>query len=626
MATTPSQQAAIECDENLIIFAGPGSGKTSTSIAKASRILQDPARRLILCTFTVAAAGELSHRLAAAFKRRGEHFPANRVQISTLDALALRHVQANQRDRVNLLSPNAQGPMIRRIVFEQGLGTPQDMAPWLEKWQATLDRDALREQFKRDNPMALTLVDQYAERLRAGGFVDLAGIKRMCALRMRDGKLPLFTVGGETCTDFLIDESQDSDELQLLMAQTLATNEVITTLVGDDDQTIYEWRSATGYKGMREFADKANAQIVRLGENFRSRSEVVEAATRLIAYNNPNRIDKQQLSMRGPGGSVGALKFAKLPLECEWVAADIAARGPVKDCAVLARRNVALDVMEAALAVQGIPADRAGSSIWDHPDIVAFLGLARFIVDANAVDGLALLLDWLGVPSGEINAIIAMVRKDPDALTQEGLKGVEGLERHRKALNHLATCVKRWRRDHKDPMLQAFNEDVAAAMVKYAREVIFVDQKKADGGDAAPPPQVAKVAEMLGYAVNALNGRQREGEPPAAPLTMAKIRNLQQNRAKEPLPGAVRLLTMHGSKGLEFESVYLIDCAQREPDSTVTAGPAERRVLYVGMTRAKDYLRVTYSGQHPVFLKEAGLAILNSEAPGIEPAAEELEV
>jgi DNA helicase II / ATP-dependent DNA helicase PcrA len=610
MATTPSQQAAIECDENLIIFAGPGSGKTSTSIAKASRILQDPTRRLILCTFTVAAAGELSHRLAASFKRRGEYFPANRVQISTLDALALRHVQANQRERVNLLSPNAQGPMIRRIVFEQGLGTPQDMAPWLEKWQATLDRDALRDQFKRDNPMAITLVDQYTERLRAGGFVDLAGIKRMCALRMRDGKLPLFTVGGETCTDFLIDESQDSDELQLLMAQTLATNEVITTLVGDDDQTIYEWRSATGYKGMREFADKAGAQIVRLGENFRSRAEVVEAATRLIAYNNPHRIDKQQLSIRGPGGSVGALKFAKLVEECEWAAEDILERGPVKECAVLARRNVALDVMEAALTARGIPVDRAGSSIWDHPDIAAFLGLARFVVDQNAVDGLTLVLDWLGVPSGELNSIIAMVREDPQQFTPEGLKQIDGLERHRKALNHMAACMQRWRRDHLNPLLKAFNEDIAAAMVKYAREVVFLGKGKDDGTE---PPQVKKVEEMLGYAVSALNGMS------GPPLTMDKLRVLQKPREKEPPPGAVRLLTMHGSKGLEFEAVYLIDCAQRESDATVSAGPAERRVLYVGMTRAKDYLRVTYSGQHPVFLKEAGLSILNADPEESSP-------
>ena len=107
---------------------------------------------------------------------------------------------------------------------------------------------------------------------------------------------------------------------------------------------------------------------------------------------------------------------------------------------------------------------------------------------------------------------------------------------------------------------------------------------------------------FLGFATKAL------GEMKGS-LAM-RLRALEQQSKKQPAPGDVRLMTMHGSKGLEFDMVYLIDCAERDDDSSLTAAPDERRILYVGMTRAKRYLRVTFSGKHPAFLQEADLPVL----------------
>ena len=94
-----------------------------------------------------------------------------------------------------------------------------------------------------------------------------------------------------------------------------------------------------------------------------------------------------------------------------------------------------------------------------------------------------------------------------------------------------------------------------------------------------------------------------------------RISVLVNSKKEEPKAGVVRLLTMHASKGLEFDDVYLIDCAEREEELSVTEGPAERRVMYVAMTRARKRLRICYGGPFPIFLQQAGLTMPQKEKP-----------
>ena len=599
MSSTPSQQAAIECDEHLILFAGPGSGKTSTCIKKAVRILQDPDRYLILCTFTVEAANELRTRLARAFEGAGSALPAQRVQISTLDSLALRHLKLFKR--VNLLNPNAQTPMLHQMVREHGLPDLKDLSPWIEKYQSALDRDLVRSLLSKEAPEALQLIDLYTARLKATGTVDLAIVKRTCALGLHEGTIPPFQIGGRQITDFLIDEVQDSDELQLLMARKMADHGIVTTLVGDDDQTIYAWRSACGYKGMQEFAQHTQAKIVRLAENFRSNLEVVSASTRLIAFNNPQRVDKQQRSVRGPGGSVGCLSFQDVEKEAKWIADDILqhiqSQSEPLECAILARRNKVLDEVEARLGGHKIPYHRSGPSIWSRPEIAAYFALLRFTC-SGAMEGLAIVLGWCHFSGDSINAILGSLRGVPKPFADGHAPAIDGLTPiESKNLGRIAKSVGMWRKQLDQKWIQRVIDDSADALVDWTSP-----PGTPPSAGAEDPPNIKRLKMFLGVATKAL------GEMKGS-LAM-RLRALEQQSKKQPAPGDVRLMTMHGSKGLEFDMVYLIDCAERDDDSSLTAAPDERRILYVGMTRAKRYLRVTFSGKHPAFLQEADLPVL----------------
>lgn len=591
MALTPAQQTAVECDKNLIIFAGPGSGKTSTSIAKAARILRDRARRLILCTFTVEAAGELSSRLTASFAQSGEQYPFDRVRVGTFDSLALWHLKQQGLMKMRLLSPKAQMPRLRQIVKDKCLPPIDELMPWFEKYQSTLDRATLIADVRRQEPDAEVLITAYYEWLKAGAMMDLATVKRTCAEGMAAGRIALFP-----CTDMLVDESQDSDELQMLMARTMGSNGVTTTLVGDDDQTIYDFRNATGYAGMKAFADECHAEIVRLGENFRSHSEIVESAVRLIAFNNPNRVDKHQIAVKGPGGTVEALSFESPQHECEWVAEDIKDNeGALLDCAVIARRNRVLDIAQSALTAKGIPHHRAGTSLWDREDIASYLGFLGFLV-SGAAEGLSMALGFIGFGSSTINQLMISIRENKDLMKGGGLPIVESASPEEVALlksmsNH---CI-RWRKAMRDGELMLLIGESAEEYVKWAKKF---DPGKNPDEDSS---RIKRLREGLEYAVSALEclrGKLSE-----------RLRAMQDSKRKDPEPGVVRLMTMHSSKGLEFDRVYLVDCAERESEVMESTAPSERRIFYVGMTRAKKHLRLSYGGPLPQFLLEAGFTL-----------------
>lgn len=589
---TASQQAAVDCDTNLIIFAGPGSGKTSTSIKKSARILSDPERVLILTTFSVESARELEERLKREFERSGERFPTQRVRASTFDSLALNHLKTVGALRHKLLDPKKQQAMIRRLVWEGSISKDDAAESWVEKWQSTLDREPLRRQIETESPRALWLIEAYYEGLKSAGLVDLATIKRTCAEGIAKGILPPLR-----CTDLLIDESQDCDDLQLLIARTHAQLGVNTTLVGDDDQCIYEWRSATGYKGMTQFAKEAKAQIVRLGENFRSHAEIVQAAVRLISFNNPDRVDKQQVAVKGPGGTVGWVSLQNIEEQANWVAKDVPSLAPgTLDCAVIARRNAALDEVERALASHNIPYHRAGKSIWDRDDLSSYMAFMSFIA-GGGIDGLMVALGFMRVSSDAIHAISRQLREDPSPFFTQSMNLPSIIVDEPNALKvvtDMSAASSLWRTQLSKGQIGSVISDTASTFVKWLR---IADPPPPD--EAFEPKRIQALRNCLAMAETALLNLKGS--------LASRIRLLLDSRKESPTPGVVRLMTMHSSKGLEFDHVYLVDCDERPDDIAMTRVAAERRVMYVGMTRARKYLRVLYSGHLPLFLKEANL-------------------
>lgn len=592
MAATPSQQAAIDCNGNLVMFAGPGSGKTSTSVTKSVLILSDMNNSLVMTTFTKEAAKEMRTRLDKKLAELGLP-PASedRLRISTFDSLTYWHLrQCAPGGRVNLLNPTAQAPRIWQLCAELGIGKFDEHSQWFDAYQATIDREPLIETISRESPNSLVLIDAYYDWLKASKLLDLATVKRTVAIQMRDRNLPLLPFN-----HMVVDESQDCDELQILIAITMGQNDCCTTLVGDDDQTIYDWRAAAGYKGMIKFRDATSAQVVRLTENFRSHEEIVSSATNLIRFNNPNRVEKNQVAVKGQGGTVKAYSFGNIEEQAEWIANDISSnyKQPYS-VAILSRTNINLDAAESACRSYGLEFHRQGKSIFDRDDVSAYSAMMMFWLSGGG-DMLSQAMGLLGFGRHTVNAVLRQLTTTQLSFRRgKAISVDEATPEENNVLADMAACFGKWRQDTKDLAYELVIRETIEMFPIWYSSLGAVAKKNGN-----EHPKVTSMKSVLEHVERVL--LRIEG-----PLK-SRVRFIRRKKQEEVEEGVIRLMTMHGSKGLEFDTVYIIGADEKEDDNSITSGPSERRVFFVGMTRARAILHITYSGKFPLFLAEAGL-------------------
>lgn len=598
MALTSSQRAAVLYDRNLILFAGPGSGKTATSIAKGRRILAAEGTSLCMVTFTTAAAGELSQRMAANFRDDGAALPSDRLITGTFHSLALRHYQRHVHHHPRLLPPAARSAMLHGMLSRVSMDERGEFTLALEKYQGAMDPSLVDLK-----PEHRAFVEEYIQKLAAAHATDLASVMRDCTRRMGSGEIPLLPV-----THLIGDEMQDADQVQLQFIMNHSAQGVVTTLVADDDQTIYEWRCALGYQGLQHFAAVTGAKTITLGENFRSRAEIVRHAKLVIENNNPERVQKDQKPIRGEGGTLGVLRSSDTVTECRLVAEAIAQfRQEGEDVAILARSNRALDRMEQALSAEAIPYRRDGPTIWEAPEVGTFLSFLRALVSSRTADLLPvlMLLPVDGKLRKELERKLAancgplLDGRVPD-LAHATAQDAEMLAR-------FGGAAAVWRRQLRAGEVNLAIPDVAIFLLDLIREHGAV-------GDANSGAY-KRVRFLIETAEDVLTRLSGSLSKRLATLSM------MQSRERDSCP--VRLMTMHGSKGLEFDTVFLINASHPDDGTTLMEDHPERRLFYVALTRAKDRFFATFSGAPLKYLAEAELPSIQSFAEALEEPVSE---
>ena len=577
MALTQSQRAAVLYDSHLILFAGPGSGKTSTSVAKGERILASPDAHLGMVTFTTAGAEEMRSRLATSFLKRGATLPKHRLLSGTFHSIALRHFQRHAGSTKKLLAPPARSGMINGMLGHLDFETRNEFTLALEKYQG-----AIRQDDSGLAPDVQAFIQTYHQRLNSINAFDLATMIRECTLGMRAGSIPLLPL-----THLIGDEMQDADQIQLELMLIHARAGITTTLVADDDQTIYEWRSALGYEGLMHFARETGAKTITLAENFRSRSEIVSHAQDLIRRNDPNRIDKNPNAVRGPGGRVGYVAASHIEQECTNIANTLNTCKPTGGaCAILGRSNRDLDAMESALlgCDPPIPYQRDGQSIWQTPEVQAFLCLLRALLNGHTTD----LVSVLSLLPLDLKTRMAFEShlggRCGDFLDGEVPDLQHGTEIDRKELVDFTTVTSYVR-------TRLRRGEIAMAIPTAGNEV----RRLLKAQPRARPRQIDALLDAVESVLQKLTG------PLSSRLaTLARLQHAND-------VGNVRLMTMHSSKGLEFDTVFLLNASAPDDGSTLLEDQAERRLFYVGMTRAKDNLVVSFNGRAIKYIGEAGL-------------------
>ena len=638
-----AQAEAVQHDQGpLLVLAGAGSGKTRVITHRMARLISRGCRpeAILGVTFTNKAATEMRERMAPLVGKEA----AEQIWLSTFHAFGLRFLSEerhvfgedgrfvifDQGDAIGLVRDIVR----RHRIGERGLdvmailsrislwknrfmmpppesmGDDRDERAESEKRSVVSPRAVLKR--SREEPateydiFAAQVMPLYQEALRDMRAVDFDDLVVRPAQILRENEA-LRAKWKNRFRHLLIDEFQDTNHAQLELVRLLTNDIRNICVVGDDDQSIYGWRGAD-VQNILDFEHHfRGATVVKLEDNYRSRSAIVELANHAIAQSRAQRHRKVLRATRGQGETV-RLAVLEDPLEeVKFVVREVRdlhkAGRSLADIAVLYRSNLQARLVEEELRIEDLPYRLVGGTqFFDRKEVKDGLAYLRLVV--NPYDELAFrrIVNYpprgIGTTSLEKIVRFAKSQNKPLAIALGDNDLQSELSVPAKAgANSLFGALTEAKRGFKSGAL-------ASTAQRLFEKVRLVDDLQGQGS----VEQVRKRLDNLKFVTNSL-ARYEQGSGRAkddrALGTFLHQLTLHTERNEEEKSGEkITLCTLHGSKGLEFGTVFLIGCVEgqlphnRTLDPKVTeAAPTdveeERRLFYVGVTRARDLLYLT---------------------------------
>ncbi|HVN63115.1 MAG TPA: UvrD-helicase domain-containing protein, partial [Candidatus Binataceae bacterium] len=631
----PAQRAAVQASAGpILILAGAGSGKTRALTYRIAHLLAEGDAQVdatLAVTFTNKAAGEMRERIAALLGE-GARIP----WVSTFHSACARILRQEApalgfNRNFSILDESDSMATMRRVLEDTALAA----APPVELVRARIEQarnEALtpQEMLERaadDRERAIAeLYRAYQNRLREMNAIDFGGLLMETHL--------LFERNPETlarwqprAAQLFVDEYQDTNRVQYLIVRTLSARSGNLCVVGDEDQSIYRWRGAD-IRNILDFEhDFPSAQIFKLEQNYRS-TKTILAAAHAVIRNNAERKPKELWTENGAGEQVTYCTGATERDESDYIAREIARLtngGTIRpaDIVIFYRVNAQSRVIEEALVRRRIPYYVvAGVRFYEQRDVKDILAYLRVI--ANPADAIS-LERMIGVPARGIGA------KTFAAITEIAVRdGVPALE----AMGRLEADSRVALRIAKQAgqLYSWMHELVGRAAEMPVRAIL--DEVVARSGFAAyldtladGPSRRQNLAE-LAAAASAFDAGNAEGGLGAFLESVALASDSDKIDAEG---GRIALMTLHTSKGLEYPVVFIAGMEEGlfpHPRSQEEPGEIEeeRRLCYVGMTRARQLLYLTntlsrelYGQRKDVepsrFLREISPALMRRIAP-----------
>ncbi|QDT68292.1 ATP-dependent DNA helicase PcrA [Planctomycetes bacterium MalM25] len=635
----PAQQDAVRTLRGpLLVLAGAGTGKTRVVTFRIAELIRSgvPADRILAVTFTRKAAGEMQERaselLSKGRKRRPKDAP--RPEISTFHSLCVRVLRRHAprlgypagftiADRGDQES-QARGAL-REIKAPTDTLKPADLLGHISRWKMNgvlPDGAASLAESDREH-LAAVAYRRYQNNLKKSAVVDFDDLLLLTE--------QLFTKHPEVRRDeagrfdhVLIDEYQDTNHSQYEIVRGLAMGHRNLCVVGDDDQSIYAWRGAEVAHILSFKRDWPDAKVVRLEENYRSQKPIIQYANTLIAFNSV-RHEKRLIAQRPVEGQGGdrprILQYKDEVDEAKKVVADLksqllkggwrlsgedrekwlrAGGRPLRasDCAILFRTNEQPRAFEMELRAAQIPYVLIGGmSFYDRREVRDVLSYLKLVV--NPDDEPALLRIFNTPPRGlgdaarkalmerAVDKGVPLWRLIDDPANWPGLS-----EPARRGLTDLRDMVKQWRAAvGLEPLTDTIQRvlDESGYLSDLTR--LYPNPEEREARHAA-----------VGELVSAADAYASRTGKPTLQRFLDDIATGDRNdsdKEKQLDQDAVALMTLHAAKGLEFPHVYLVGMEEtflphrRSIDDGENAIAEERRLAYVGVTRARDRLTMS---------------------------------
>ena len=610
-------QAVKYIDTPLLVLAGAGSGKTSVITTKIAYLIQEcgiSARNIVAVTFTNKASREMKERVGKLVKGRASHG----LTVSTFHNLGMNIIRKeykalgykpgfsifDQQDAISLITDLMQRDLSAE---DNAVGQVQNT---ISSWKNDLISPAKALEMARQpwEQTAAVVYEHYERMLKAYNSVDFDDLimKPVVLFRNHPEVLKRWQ---EKVHYMLVDEYQDTNGAQYDLVKMLVGDRRKLTVVGDDDQSIYAWRGAKPENLALLKEDYPSLRVIKLEQNYRSTSRILKAANILIA-NNPHVFEKTLWSDMGAGDEIRVIKCRNDEMECERIATEILAHrirheNGFKDYAVLYRGNFQSRLLELKLQHHGIPYHiNGGTSFFARAEVKDIMSYLRLLINQDDDNA---FLRIVNTPKREIGPStleklgnyankhhVSMYQATQEKALEEDLSPqyVEKLRKFTAMMDRISRDIQ----TSEDPM-------------RVLRDMIEdIDYENWLMQHSSTPAQAEKRMGNVWFLVDALQQSLERGDEDRTvedAIASLILRDMMERNEEEEDHDRVQLLTLHASKGLEYPHVYMMgmeeDLLPHRTSIEEDNVEEERRLTYVGITRARKSLTMTLAGQRKQF-------------------------
>ena len=613
------KEAAKYIDGPLLVLAGAGSGKTSVITRKIAYLIEScgiKAHHIAAVTFTNKASREMKERVSQLLQGgAGRGLTVSTFHNLGLNIIRSEYKAAGYRTGFSIIDQDDAKNILKDIMMRDH-DQDDDALDMVQSAISNLKNDMLDPEqaiAKAENPQEMMIAQCYSvyqRTLRAYNAVDFDDLIWVPTMLFKNHPEVLQRWQNKI-RYLLVDEYQDTNTSQYELVKMLLGNRSGLTVVGDDDQSIYAWRGARPENLNLLKVDYPHLKLVKLEQNYRSTGLILNAANKVID-NNPHELIKKLWSDKGYGDPIKIMKCKNDEIEAERVVTGIVERrmrygGKFSDFAVLYRGNHQSRILEMKLQAHQVPYKLSGGqSFFGRSEIKDIMGYLRLLI--NPTDDSA-FLRIINTPRREIGP--STIEKLSEYSIRRGISMMAattelGLEQllTPKALDKL----RRFGHWLNNITRMAYADDAVAAVKEMIEDLDYEAHLNLTSGT---PHQAERRMSNVWYLVDSIAKMIEKADEVGDEVTIEDavskliLRDMLERQADEDEEDQVQLMTLHASKGLEFPHVYMVGLEEElmPHRNSIEADTIdeERRLMYVGITRAQRTLTITYAAKRKQF-------------------------
>ena len=602
---TDQRRAVVTTEGPLLVLAGAGTGKTRVITIRTVHLMNEgiAPENILLVTFTNKAAREMRERLRKLCGKKAKEVTCGTFHSFCIRLIREHHEKLGLPESFGICDSsdqlNAIKAQLRELRIAETSVNPRAAQSRISLYKNSmiLPEDAFKDAEDDYDIMIARCYEKYQEYLRRSRVVDFDDFLLYTHALLRDNEDVRLQLEKQF-KYVMIDEYQDTNTPQYEIIRAIVKNHRNICVVGDDDQSIYGWRGADIQKILGFEKDFPGADKVYLGTNYRSTQEIIDAAN-MVIKNNSSRHEKELRSAYGSGESVAILRVEDEIHEASHICGDIRhqvglEQARYRDFAILCRTAQQPRAFETELRSANIPYKLVGGqSFFDRKEVRDILSYLR-VID-NPADETSFLrivnTPPRGIGKGTIDKILAKA-------TEEG-KGAYAVFKENHAAKELAAAASKGFGRLSAALRTAYisvqaNEDLVATLRKLISDIDYHEEV----ARCYPDPDTAQVRwagvdEILNFAEN----YQRKNSTADLNGFLQEMM-LDESDNDDDDSNVVTLMTLHAAKGLEFRNVYLVGLEEGllpHKRSAIDGNiEEERRLMYVGVTRAQRLLLMTF--------------------------------